>query len=363
MNRETALAVLSAWFDRPGGVERAQRALAAAAPELLAERVRAHGIAAIALEVSGRFELPEVKVEALKDTARGEAARALLLEPALEELGAEAHKKGLPAVLVKGLALDQGAYPHPGLRAASDLDLIVRAEDRPAWDELLVALRYEHYIDVDRTWRRNDHATVDLHLCSSDLVGVIGVPDDLSPVRLDIPGIFDRAISLQALPVPVPAPEDHMVISAAHGLGVHLYERLMWLVDAAVLLPKCDVNRLVELARSTGADRLLFHALTLCRELDLADVRGDLLSRLRPARRGFVEKKLMRRLATGALPDRSEFLLALALPAPKGYKRELLRRGLLPSRRTVNYGRTGAGRGTIAHFARALRLAWLATVG
>ncbi len=363
MNRDLALAAARAWLDRPGALDRAGRAFAALAPGQIVDRVRTHGVAAISLEISERLELPEAKIVGLKEAARGEAARALLLEPALAELGSEAQKKGLPAVLVKGLALDHGAYPHPGLRPASDLDLIIRAEDHAGWSELLVALRYEHYLDVDRTWRRNDEATIDLHTSSSDLVGVINIPDELSPVRLDLPGILERASTIPSLPVQIPSPEDHMTISATHGLGVHLYERLMWLVDVAVLLAKCDADRLTDLARASGADRLLFHSLKMCRDLDLAEVSGKLLSGLRPARRGFIEKKLMRRLLAGSLPDRSEFLLALCLPAPKGYKRELLRRGLLPSRRTVNYGKTGAGRGTLAHFGRALRLAWLATLG
>ena len=176
-------------------------------------------------------------------------------------------------------------------------------------------------------------------------------------------GIFERAVEVEGLALPAPCAEDHVILCAAHGLGVHVYERLMWLLDVVVLLERSDPARVVKLACTAGAGRLLFDSLELARELGLLEPTAAFLEKLRHASRGRLEKKLLRRLAAGALPDRSEFLLALAMPAPSGYKRALIKRALLPSGRTVSYGKTAAGSGTAAHFARAARLAWLATFG
>ncbi len=363
MIREALLALLAAWLKRRGADATAREALARIDAQAMVGFARRHGVAGVALEAATQLGLARENLAAFRNAARAEAARSLRLEPALAELGACSKQNGIRAVLVKGLALDGGAYPHPGLRPAADLDLLIDARERGAWDELLSTLDYEKFPHVDRTWRRPDGATVDLHEKSADLVGVIDVPDELSPVHLDIAGIFDRAIEIAGLALPIPCTEDHLIISAAHGLGVHLCERLMWLLDVVVLVDRADRARLLGLARPTGAGRLLFGSLELARSLGLLEPPAELLDELRPASRGRLERKLLRRLTAGPLPDRSEFLLALAMPAPSGYKRELLKRALLPSSRTVSYGKTAAGQGTAAHFARAARLAWLATFG
>jgi hypothetical protein len=360
--REALPAVLRAWLDRPGAEGDARATFEATPPAELAAAARTHGVAAVALETAERLDAGEQSLARLKAAARAEVAGSLALEPALEELGAAAAKRGLRAILVKGPALDRGAYPHPGLRPASDLDLLLRPDELPPWRELLAELKYRKFATVDRTWRRDDGATVDLHTGSSDLVGVIDVPEELSPVRIDLAGVFERATEVEGLPLPAPGAEDHLILCAAHGLGVHVFERLVWLLDVAVLLGLVRAGELAELARAARADRLLHHSLRLCAELDLAEPPAELLEELRPKRGGRLEGKLLRRLAREPLPDRSEFLLALAMPAPGGYKRELLKRALLPSRRTVSYGRTGAGRGALAHLGRALRLAWLAVL-
>jgi hypothetical protein len=360
MSRDALLALTAAWLERPGAAERARGALRDAGAEKTAAAAGQQGLACVALEACARLDLPEEILAPVRAAARAGAARALALEPALDELGDCSRRRGLRAALVKGPALDRGAYPHPGLRPASDLDVIVRGADLPAWGELLEALGYEKFPHVDRTWRREDGATVDLHASSPDLVGVIDVPEELSPVRLDVAGLLDRAAEVEGLALPVPAAEDHLVICAAHGLGVHAFEKLVWLLDVVVLLAGCDHQRAAEAARSTGADRLLFHSLELAAALGLLQAPAGLTNQLRPRRQGRLERKLLARLARAPLPDRAEFLLALAMPAPRGYKRTLLRRAILPSGRTVSPEGRGVGRGIAGHVGRALRLVWLA---
>ncbi len=367
MSRAALLELAAAWLERPASAEKARAALEKLPPEKLARAARAHGLAAITLESADKLDLPEEKLAPLRGAARAEVARSLLLETALAELAGRAREKGLAALPVKGLALDHTIYPHPGLRPAADVDLLVKAEDLAGWGELLAALGYRKFERVDRTWRRGEREIVDLHASSSDLAGVIDVPEELSPVRLDIDAIFARAVKAEGLPLPVPCAEDQLLLAAAHGLGVHVFEKLVWLLDVAVLLgAKPDVGRLVDEARRTGADRLLFHSLVLAGRLDLADPPEALLNELRPARLGRLERKLVERLRREQLPDRAEFLLALALPAPGGYRKTLITRALLPRKRTVAPGGKGspAGegllRGALAHALRLGRMAWLA---
>jgi hypothetical protein len=363
MTREALLAAAAACLGRPGAEGRAGRLLGACDTKELAGAARAQGLAAVALDAAESVGLPEEKLAPLREAARAEAARALALEPGLEEIAGAARDKGLEALLVKGLALDRGAYPRPGLRTASDLDLLVRPGELAGWAELLAALGYSRLPAVDRTWRRAEREVVDLHAKSSDLVGVIDVPEELSPVRLDLPGIFARARPVPGLPLAAPGVEDHLVISAAHGLGVHLFEKLVWLLDVAVLHWRAAQREFVaELALASGAARLVWRSLELAAAAALLDVPGELAHRLRPDRPGRVEAGLCARLARGqVLPDRAEFLLALFLPAPRGYRSAILRRALFPRRRALaSHGAPAGPRGALSHLRKLAELARLA---
>jgi hypothetical protein len=357
-------ALAAAWLRRPGAGQRA-RYLAAALPgEKLGRLVRDAGLACVALETAGELGLDDERLAALRDAARGEAARSLALEPALEEIAESSRSRGLQALLVKGLALDRGAYPHPGLRPASDLDLLVRRGEEPAWDDLLASLGYRPYPDVDRTWRRGEREGVDLHSSSSDLVGAVDVPEELSPIRLDLEGIFARAVEVPGLPLPAPGLEDHLILCAAHGLGVHLFSRTVWLLDAGVLLGRLEeTSRLVELARASGAHRPLYHSLALAAAAGLIEPGGQIAAELRPKRVGRREARLISRLARAGLPRGAEFLLALVSPAPRGYRRVILRRALLPRRRTLESHGAGGLRGALRHAGRLLSLGRLLVTG
>jgi hypothetical protein len=364
LRRPELLALLGSWLRRPGTQNAARGALSAASPAELALAARAHGVSAPALEVLETLG-PQAAghAAAMREQARGETVRALALQPALAELADAGRRRGLRAALVKGLALDAAAYPHRGLRSASDLDLLVEQPAMAAWGEALGAMGFERFPAVDRTWHRAGRETVDLHCRSSDLAGVIDVPEELSPLRLDPAGIIDRACAVPGLELPVPCPEDHLLIAAAHGLLVHLFERLVWLLDVAVLLPlAADRTRLLELARASGAGRALHASLVLLGRLGLADVPGELAEALRPQRTGRVERGLLERLARGAgMPDRAEFLLALFSPAPRGYRGTLLRRALLPRARAVASHGVGTGAiGVLRHLERMMELAGLA---
>jgi hypothetical protein len=364
LSRSALLAICAAWLGRPGAAERAGAVFedAGRRPDEFSQEVRGQRLAGIALEVAERLGAPETVCQPLRATVRGDAARALVLESAAAELADAARERGFGAVLFKGSALDR-RYGGRGLRPFGDLDLLVEPGALPAWAECLGALGYRPLRPVDRTWVRGALELVDLHAKSSDLIGVIDVPEELSPVRLDLAGMRARARGEEGLAFPALAIEDELTLAACHGLGVHAFEQLVWLLDVAALAGQiADPGGLVERASSSGADRLLYHALDAAARLGLLDAREDLLGPLRPANLGRLERRLFERLVRAGLPNGAEYLLALALPAPAGYKRTLLTRALLPRRRALAAGGTGGGvvRGALRHARRLVRLGALA---
>jgi hypothetical protein len=170
----------------------------------------------------------------------------------------------------------------------------------------------------------------------------------MQPVRLDPAAMRARARPLGDLPFPALAVEDELILAACHGFGLHLFERLVWLLDVAVLAGQVgDGARLVETARAAGADRMLFHAAEIARRLELLPEPAEAwLAAVRPARIGRLERRLVERLVRGRqLPERAEFLLAAAMPAPAGFKRALAARAIFPtSKRLQQSVHTGRGR-------------------
>ncbi len=364
MSRAGCLAVCAAWLDRPGAAGRALAGFEAAAgdPDAFIRELRGQRLTSVALEVGARLAAPERVLAPLGELVRAEAARSLALESSAAELAGAAAAGGLEAIVIKGPALDR-RYGERGRRPFGDIDLLADAKDAAAWARCLSALGYRQMLPVDRTWRRGGTETVDLHFKSSDLVGAIDVPEELSPVRLDFAAMRARSGRLEGLPFPALCVEDELVVAAGHGLGVHVFERLLWLLDVAVLAGlAADAARLAGIAGESGAGRLVFHALDAAARLGLIDAREDLLGPLRPKSVGRTERRLMDRLVREGLPNQAEFLLALVLPAPRGYRRTLLGRALLPRRRALGTEGTGRGiaGGALRHFAKVLRIGALA---
>lgn len=164
-------------------------------------------------------------------------AQALMLRPRLgthlfEPLAAA----GIEPMVIKGLAVAE-RYPEPGLRPMDDVDLLVRAGEHRDAAEILRRAGW-------RTTRRQGPAyslslghpampglPVDLHL---DLaVGAEQVfrftADDLWRAR--------RPVTLFGAPVLVPDPEVELLLMATHaGKPFHNFDRLLWAVDAAVII-------------------------------------------------------------------------------------------------------------------------------
>jgi hypothetical protein len=96
------------------------------------------------LDASGLRDLfPVAELARLERASEERRAKVARLVEELDRLWLAFGSRGIDAVLLKGPALDQRFYGGQGRRAFFDMDLLVRVEQVPAAERLLVELGYE----------------------------------------------------------------------------------------------------------------------------------------------------------------------------------------------------------------------------
>jgi hypothetical protein len=195
------------------------------------------------------------------------STRSLLLTGELVRLLKAWQAQGIETIPFKGPALAVQLYGEPALRHFDDLDVLVRQADLPAAQQVALALGYRP------REQHPFHASFSLFKGQTEIVLELhwdSMPPDF-PFHLAPEGLWQRreAFSLGGIPTATLAPADLLLYLSAHG-GRHLWLRLLWICDVAQLLrhnPNLDWAALLEQARASGGQRMLFLGLALAHEL------------------------------------------------------------------------------------------------
>jgi hypothetical protein len=312
------------YFNGPSPAQWDERSWARATGAALAERIGpAVGEAAATLGV----ELPKNCWAALTAARLDNQRRAGAHLQALDELAPLIDRRGVTAAVFKGLASARH-YPDPTVREAADVDLLVPADQLSELEGAFQEAGFRHSAGGGRlasryalTYTRaidgEDEIAFDLHPQWHDVTleeggrvaRVAAWREDVGSVRL---GSRDWRV----LPLSV-----ELYLTAAHAVLSNLRTLSVYL-DLAVLLGGANqavVDRAAEMARATGRERHLRHAMTTARDLFAADVVSDFVSL--PAR---LRTPLALRL--GYLGSGIRFLpssLAMELLLVRGLRRKL----------------------------------------
>lgn len=229
------------------------------------------------------FDVPSGVLVALRDDVRGATARSLNLRFELDRILTLLDEAAIPAMLLKGAALVEAVYPHPGLRPMVDLDILIRREDlERAHATLASALGYD--LTLARLDRDDELRLATSHhhfpLVRQGGALMVELHHRLLKDRPEYPvgGIWDRARPGDRPPAHLlPAPEDLALHVAVHFALDRINRRESALGQLADLL---RVAQVWELDWDAIADRAavgrvadrLFLALEACRQLfgDLA---------------------------------------------------------------------------------------------
>jgi hypothetical protein len=110
---------------------------------LLVEIAGRHRVAPLIAESLAKVNLPKSAQARLQELTGKASRRTNLAYQALAGVLEEAQRRGLPLLIFKGPVLCETLYPRPDLRSFFDLDLLVRKEDLPQTEQMLVDLGYE----------------------------------------------------------------------------------------------------------------------------------------------------------------------------------------------------------------------------
>jgi Uncharacterised nucleotidyltransferase len=212
----------------------------------------------------------------LKLNYQQNAARNQVLTNELLSLIAELQANGIESLPFKGPVLAVVAFGNPALRCFADLDLIVRQRDVAAARQILVARGYQPARNLDLRQERlllesqhniqftheEGRLIVELHWrVSADLFASSLSAEDL---WANLETITLNEVAVRSLPA-----EELVFSLCVHG-SRHLWEKLSWVCDVAMLVGAdrmIDWTRLLERAEKANTERMLFLGLLLVRDL------------------------------------------------------------------------------------------------
>ena len=204
------------------------------------------------------------------------SALNILLTHELQKLLALFADNDVQAVPYKGPALAWQLYGNVALRQFSDLDILVHPRDVLRARDLLLAEGYAQLPALTdgqqavllRT-QCNLPFTRDRNRMIVELHWTVSAPTFARPFEMDDFWSRLRDAKLEGIDIKVPANEDLLLALCIHG-SKHLWERLAWICDIAGLIaaqPDLNWQELIDRARTTGNERMLFLGLRLAVDL------------------------------------------------------------------------------------------------
>jgi hypothetical protein len=245
-------------------------------------------------------------------------------------------KAGVPLMLVKGLPLALGAYPHLGLRPMEDLDLVVpdahahqaiEVLTTAGWSPLPTPLKGSDAPEAERhhPWTRQKRDQADfseLYFRIRNGHGFSHPDGSQADLHWYVfheqcdPGIdtalWDKAQSLQRWnesPTPgvsslllMPDPADHLLLVLSHANRWDSTAPVRWVADAVLLLKAAtpfDWQRFVNVAQARGLTATAGALLTYLAQQMEMEIPAEVLKELSPT----ANKKHNPRATVRSLPD------------------------------------------------------------
>jgi len=228
----------------------------------------------------------------------------------LAQLVKKLNEEKIPVIILKGAALCETVYPHPGLRTFCDLDILIQRKDIQKVKGVLNRLDYsfshtlaQHHFSAFQG--SNPSLPVEVHW---DLVNEAS-PFQKYAFQFSMNRIWKEAVPFkfretEALWL---SPEHQLIYLSTHMLKEG-YSHRKWLLDLYYLLQffkgKIDWKKLFEESEKFHARRPVYYALSTLDELfQITEMNEKWLSRkvlqeLKPQRVSWLEKSIFTRLLT-----------------------------------------------------------------
>jgi hypothetical protein len=245
----------------------------------------ARQLAATAADVA-----PSDQLDRLKNGARANAVRCLVLTAELIKIMDLFRSQGIQAIPYKGPLLAAEAYGDVTLREFEDLDIVLRQRDIPKANEIIQSIGYEpkfpwilasgaaspvvpgeyNYRDVARRLMVELHTELTLRHF---------------PVRPDLDDLARRVapVTLSGHEIATFGAEDMLPILCIHG-SKDFWERISWIADISEFIqshPRLDWDQVFRRADALRAGRMLRVGLALAEKLLAAPLPDEVQARVR----------------------------------------------------------------------------------
>lgn len=264
------------------------------------------------LPASAAGVLAPDQIEQLKDAARANAVRSLMLVAELLKIMDAFRSGGIEAIPYKGPVLASQAYGEVALREFDDLDIILRQRDMPKANDILAGLGFHSKFP----WALSPYAASafvpgEYNYRDKDSRMIVELHTELTLRHFPVPPALDSLarrlvpVALSGHQVRTFAPEDGLPILCVHG-SKDYWERIVWIADLAELVqahPQLDWDQVFRCAELLGARRMLHLGLALAAELLDAPLPDAILSRARSDRTAAsIAREVQERLSIRASP-------------------------------------------------------------
>ena len=239
----------------------------------------------------------------------------LRLTHAMQQVLTAVARTGCPIIALRGRALAEALYADPVNRPQSDIDLLMRPNQTLAVKQALWDLGFRPSPAYPNVFLRGD-LMLDTHI---EPLGIERIRswEYLTPLRTE--DFFRHSIQgeLCGRPALQLTPRVLLPYLCFHAMK-HSFERLIWLVDIALLARKIDAgggwDEVLEGIREYRLERPCYYALAYAAQHLAAPVPAALLADIRPEM-GFVERGLFaRHMQHVQIPFLAERLFARMQP-------------------------------------------------
>lgn len=239
----------------------------------------------------------------------------LRISHAMQQILAAVAKTGCPVIVMRGRALAETLYDDPVTRPQSDIDLLMRPNETLAVKQALWDLGFRPSAAYPNIFQRGD-LMIDTHTEPLGIERILSW-EYLTPLRAEDFFRHSAEGELSGKPALLVRPRVLLPYLCFHALK-HSFERLIWLVDIALLARQVDAengwDEVLAGIREYRLERPCYYALAYVRAHLAAPVPDVFLEAIRPAM-GFVERGLFARHMNHAqIPYLAERLFARMQP-------------------------------------------------
>ncbi len=232
--------------------------------------------------------VPPSQLERLKNGARANALRCLLLTAELIKITDLLRAHGIQAMPYKGPVLAVEAYGDVTLREFDDLDIILRQRDMAKANEVMQGVGYSPRFPWIFASGRSSVIPGEYNYRDEERRLIVELHTEWTlrhfPIRPDLDDLARRLVSvtLSGHEIQTFGPEDMLPILCIHG-SKDFWERISWIADISEFVqlhPKLDWDQVFRRAEALRAGRMLSIGLALAASLLAAPLPDDVSTRV-----------------------------------------------------------------------------------